>query len=174
MENLKKKWGRKWSSRQKLMTFNIHLITPTQYVVHTDHILHLVCIWECYFLAPHTHVLCMGSGSATGIFPAPRLVYSLLKYFFQISYVLLNSTLHYQIFRFDIDIQILVWEKFWSKSDMSTVNVSLLHEIHMGVGVHLMTYFFFPPPPPPPRVCVSARSVWKWGPLFEVRTFYLN
>ena len=60
-------------------------VTPTQQVVHTDHILHLVlvCIWGWYFLAPHTHVLCMGSGSATGVFPAPRLVHSLLKYFFK-------------------------------------------------------------------------------------------
>ena len=37
----------------------------------------------CYFLVPHTHVLCMGSGSATGFFYAVRLVYSLLKYFFK-------------------------------------------------------------------------------------------
>ena len=29
--------------------------------------------------------------------------------FFQISVVILNSTLHYQIFKFDIDIQILDW-----------------------------------------------------------------
>ena len=28
-------------------------------------------------------------------------------------------------------------EKFWSKSDMSTVSFSLLHEIHIGVGVVL-------------------------------------
>ena len=37
----------------------------------------------CYFLLPHTHVLCMGSGSATGFFYAVRLVHSLLKYFFK-------------------------------------------------------------------------------------------
>ena len=48
-----------------------------------DHILHLVCIWGWYFLAAHTHVLCMGSGSATCFFPAPRLVHSLPKYFFK-------------------------------------------------------------------------------------------
>ena len=53
--------------------------------------------------------------------------------FFQISVVILNSTLHYQIFKFDIDIQILVWIfgstyrkgeilKQKAKSDMSTVN----------------------------------------------------
>ena len=29
--------------------------------------------------------------------------------FCQISVVILNSSLHYQIFKFDIDIQILVW-----------------------------------------------------------------
>ena len=63
--------------------------TPTVYTVmwsmngpHVD-LLHLVCIWGWYFLAAHTHVLCMGSGSATGFFPAPRLVHSLLKYFFK-------------------------------------------------------------------------------------------
>ena len=62
------------------------------------------------FLAAHTHVLCMGSGSAIGVFPAPRLVHSLLKYFFIfISVVILNSTLHSQIFEFDISIQILIW-----------------------------------------------------------------
>ena len=33
-----------------------------------DHILPLVCIWGWYFLAPYTHVLCMGSGSAIGFF----------------------------------------------------------------------------------------------------------
>ena len=55
----------------------------TYKVVHTDHILHLVCIWGWHFLAPHTHVLCMGSGSATGVFPATRLVHYLLKYFFK-------------------------------------------------------------------------------------------
>ena len=55
-------------------------------------------------MAAHTHVLCMGSGSATGFFPAPRSFtnsnishYSLLsaffaKIFFQISVVILNST----------------------------------------------------------------------------------
>ena len=31
------------------------------------------------------------------------------KIFFQMSVVILNSTLHYQIFKFDIHIQILVW-----------------------------------------------------------------
>ena len=31
------------------------------------------------------------------------------KIFFQISVVILNSNLHYQIFKFDIGIQILVW-----------------------------------------------------------------
>ena len=31
------------------------------------------------------------------------------KMFFQISVVILNSTLHSQIFEFDISIQILVW-----------------------------------------------------------------
>ena len=38
----------------------------------------------------YTCVICMGSGSATGFFPAVRLVHSLLKYFFFISVVILN------------------------------------------------------------------------------------
>ena len=39
----------------------------------------------CYFLVPHTHVLCMGSAQAVqqDFFYAVRLVYSLLKYFFK-------------------------------------------------------------------------------------------
>ena len=56
----------------------------------------------------------MGSGSATGFFYAVRLVHSLVftetetesEIFFQISVVilgLLNSNLHYQIFKFVID-----------------------------------------------------------------------
>ena len=70
-------------------------------------LLHLVCIWGWYFLAAHTHVLCMGSGSATGFFPAPRFIFFAFfaKIFFQISVVILNSTLHSQIFEFDISIQ---------------------------------------------------------------------
>ena len=69
-----------------------------------DHIRHLLSVYRvCYFLVPHTHVLCMGSGSATGFFYQVRLVHSLLKYFFQISVVILNSNLHYQIFKFVID-----------------------------------------------------------------------
>ena len=59
-------------------------------------------------MASHTHLLCMVSGSATGVFPAVRLVHYLLKIL--ISVVILNSSLHYQIFEFvDINIQILVW-----------------------------------------------------------------
>ena len=75
----------KWSMWSIHGPLTVYVCTVLN-VVHTlcmDHILHLVCIWGCYFLAPHTHVLCMGSGSATGIFPAPRLVHSLLKYFFK-------------------------------------------------------------------------------------------
>ena len=100
-------------------------------------------------MAPHTHVFCMGSGSATGIFPAPRLVHSLLIFLLQISFVLLNSTLHYQIFKFDIDIQILVWSfgstciqkrrNFEAKVTCQQSIISLLHEIHMGVGVGICT-----------------------------------
>ena len=60
---------------------NRHLLRPCPWM---DHILHLECIWDWYFLAAHTHALCIGSGSATGFFfPAPRFVHSLLKYFFK-------------------------------------------------------------------------------------------
>ena len=34
-----------------------------------------------FFVAPHTHVLCMVSGSAIGYFPAVGLVHSLPRYF---------------------------------------------------------------------------------------------
>ena len=74
------------------------------------------------------------------IFPAVRLVHSLLKYFFfYISVVILNSSLHYQIFEFDINIQILVWiiGSTYRKGEI----FSLLHEIHNGVGVGLMGCF---------------------------------
>ena len=59
--------------------------TPTQYVVNTLYWPHtaLSVYRVCYFLVPHTHVLCMGSGSATGFFYQVRLVHSLLKYFFK-------------------------------------------------------------------------------------------
>ena len=59
--------------------------TPTQYVVNTLYWPHtaLSVYLVCYFLVPHTHVLCMGSGSATGKKNQVRLVHSLLKYFFK-------------------------------------------------------------------------------------------
>ena len=78
-----------------------------------DHIRHLVCIECVIFWYPHTHVLCMGSGSATGFFYQVRLVHSSLsafftEIFFQISVVILNSNLHYQIFKFVIDIILIL------------------------------------------------------------------
>ena len=52
----------------------------------------------------------MGSGSATGFFTAVRLVHAFFANFFlHISLVILNSSLHYQIFEFYINIEILVW-----------------------------------------------------------------
>ena len=57
----------------------------------------------CYFLVPHTHVLCMGSGSATGKKNQVRLVHSLLKYFFKFQLWYWIKNLHYQIFKFVID-----------------------------------------------------------------------
>ena len=60
-------------------------------------------------MAPPTYVLCIGSGSEAGYFSPVRLVHSSLIFFLQISVLKLNSTLHYQIFKFDIVIQMLVW-----------------------------------------------------------------
>ena len=71
-----------------LTAYSISNLESTSYGPHLhsmwsilciDHIRHLVC----YFLVPHTHVLCMGSGSATGKKIQVRLVHSLLKYFFK-------------------------------------------------------------------------------------------
>ena len=102
----------------------------------------------CYFLVPHTHVLCMGSGSATGFFYAVRLVHSLLKYFFQFQlwYWNLNSNLHYQIFKFVIDNSdislnclqhIQKRRNFDAKVTCHQPICLLLHAILSGVGVRL-------------------------------------
>ena len=93
------------------------------------------------FLAPHTHVLCKLSGSAAGVFPAVRLVHSLL----------FCSNLSCDIeFNFTLpNIQIVwIFGSTYRKGEilkqkvtltcMSTVNcftVKVLHEIHNGVGV---------------------------------------
>ena len=79
--------------------------TPTQYVVNTLYWPHtaLSVYLVCYFLVPHTHVLCMGSGSATGKKFQARLVHSLLKYFFKFQLWYWIKNLHYQIFKFVID-----------------------------------------------------------------------
>ena len=106
----------------------------------------LVCIWGWYFLATHTHVLCMGSGSATGFFPALSAFFGFANNFVYISVVILNSSLRYQIFEFDINIQMLVWiigstymiqkrRNFEAKVTCQPSILSLLHEIHNGVGV---------------------------------------
>ena len=61
-------------------------ITPTQYVVHMDHILHLVCIWASYVWRPHTHVLCMVSGSARCTKgPKPKRAFFAKIFFFYFS-----------------------------------------------------------------------------------------
>ena len=52
----------------------------------------------------------MGSGSAAGFFfSCGEISAFFAKIFFEISVVILNSSLRYQIFEFDINIQILVW-----------------------------------------------------------------
>ena len=45
----------------------------------------------------------MGSGSATGFFLCGEIGAFFTEIFFQISVVILNSNLHYQIFKFVID-----------------------------------------------------------------------
>ena len=113
------------------------------------------------FLAAHTHVLCMGSGSVTIVFlPAPRLVHSSLgpiltsSFFLQISAVILNkmnSTLYSQIFEFDISIQILMCifcstyrkgSHFEAKVTCQRSIVSLLHDtVHHAHGNVLCIIF---------------------------------
>ena len=123
--------------------------TPTQYVVNTLYWPHtaLSVYLVCYFLVPHTHVLCMGSGSATGKKNQVRLVHSLLKYFlkFQLWYWIKN--LHYQIFKLMLlIILILVWivcstyrnekrRNFDAKVTCHQPICLLLHAILSGVGV---------------------------------------
>ena len=66
--------------------------------------------WGWYFSAPDTHVLCMGSRTATGIFAALRLVHSLLNFFssnfscdIEFNFTLPNIQIWILIFR------LLVW-----------------------------------------------------------------
>ena len=105
-----------------------------------DHIRHLVC----YFLVPHTHVLCMGSGSATGKKIQVRLVHSLLKYFFLFQLWYWIKNLHYQIFKFVIDNSdislnclqhIQKRRNFDAKVTCHQPICLLLHAILSGVGV---------------------------------------
>ena len=121
-------------------------ITPTQYVVNTLYWPHtaLSVYLVCYFLVPHTHVLCMGSGSATGKKIQVRLVYSLLKYFFKFQLWYWIKNLHYQIFKFVIDNSdislnclqhIQKRRNFDAKVTCHQPICLLLHAILSGVGV---------------------------------------
>ena len=120
--------------------------TPTQYVVNTLYWPHtaLSVYRVCYFLVPHTHVLCMGSGSATGKKIQVRLVHSLLKYFFkfQLWYWIQIYTTKYS--NLLLIILILVWivcstyrkgENFDAKVTCHQPICLLLHAILSGVGV---------------------------------------
>ena len=98
----------------------------------------------CYFLVPHTHVLCMGSGSATGKKIQVRLVHSLLKYFFKFQLWYWIKNLHYQIFKFVIDNSdislnclqhIQKRRNFDAKVTCHQPICLLLHAILSGVGV---------------------------------------
>ena len=94
-----------------------------------DHIRHLVCI-ECYFLVPHTHVLCMGSGSATGFFYQVRLVHSLVKYIFkfQLWYWIQIYTTKYS--NLLLIILILVW--LWIVCSTYRKGEILMQKWHMS------------------------------------------
>ena len=59
-----------------------------------------------FFGTPYAYIV---SGSATGFFSCGEISAFFSKTFFFISVVILNSSLHYQTFKFDINIQILVW-----------------------------------------------------------------
>ena len=114
-----------------------------------DHIRHLsLSVYRvCYFLVPHAHVLCMGSGSATGFFYQVRLVHSLLKYFvkFQLWYWIQIYTTKIQIFKFVIDNSdislnclqhIQKRRNFDAKVTCHQPICLLLHDILSGVGVY--------------------------------------
>ena len=121
--------------------------TPTQYVVNTLYWPHtaLSVYLVCYFLVPHTHVLCMGSGSATGKKIQVRLVHSLLKYFFKFQLWYWIKNFHYQIFKFVIDNSditslnclqhIQKRRNFDAKVTCHQPICLLLHAILSGVGV---------------------------------------
>ena len=134
------------------IVFHIHCLwvwvrtTPTQYVVNTLYWPHtaLSVYLVCYFLVPHTHVLCMGSGSATGTKFQVRLVHSLLKYFFKFQLWYWIKNLHYQIFKFVIDNSdislnclqhIQKRRNFDAKVTCHQPICLLLHAILSGVGV---------------------------------------
>ena len=130
----------------RLVGFYAH---PTQYVVNTLYWPHtaLSVYLVCYFLVPHTHVLCMGSGSATGKKFQVRLVHSLLKYFFKFQLWYWIKNLHYQIFKFVIDNSdislnclqhIQKRRNFDAKVTCHQPICLLLHAILSGVGVGFM------------------------------------
>ena len=109
-----------------------------------DHIRHLVCIECVIFWYPiHTCYVWDQAVQQDFFFPV-RLVHSLLKYFFQISVVILNSNLHYQIFNFVIDNSdislnclqhIQKRRNFDAKVTCHQPICLLLHAILSGVGV---------------------------------------
>ena len=114
--------------------------TPTQYWPHTALSVYRVF----YFLVPHTHVLCMGSGSAIDNFYAARLVHSLRKYSFkfQLWYWIQIYTTKYS--NLLLIILILVWivcstyrkgEILMQKWQSHQPICLLLHAILSGVGV---------------------------------------
>ena len=131
-------------NQESLMLTQNH--TYTVYVVNTLYWPHtaLSVYLVCYFLVPHTHVLCMGSGSATGKKFQVRLVHSLLKYFLKFLLWYWIKNLHYQIFKFVIDNSdislnclqhIQKRRNFDAKVTCHQPICLLLHAILSGVGV---------------------------------------
>ena len=129
-----------------------HTYTDSQYVVNTLYWPHtaLSVYLVCYFLVPHTHVLCMGSGSATGKKIQVRLVHSLLKYFFKFQLWYWIKNLHYQIFKFVIDNSdislnclqhIQKRRNFDAKVTCHQPICLLLHAILSGVGVDIDRWY---------------------------------
>ena len=119
---------------------SMYYVVNTLYWPHTALSVYLVC----YFLVPHTHVLCMGSGSATGKKNQVRLVHYLLKYFFKFQLWYWIKNLHYQIFKFVIDNSdislnclqhIQKRRNFDAKVTCHQPICLLLHAILSGVGV---------------------------------------
>ena len=121
--------------------------TPTQYVVNTLYWPHMaLSVYRvCYFLVPHAHVVMYGIRQCNRIFLSGEIGAFFTEIFCQISVVILNSNLHYQIFKFVIDNSdislnclqhIQKRRNFDAKVTCHQPICLLLHDMLSGVGVH--------------------------------------